>query len=85
MQILGLLGMNFDAVVVEVEKSSLFFQIGSGHTVLKYPHLGDKIFKLMDPQDIQNCKEVSRTWYVAILIQDYSKPNPGLPPKCLIT
>ena len=24
MQILGLLGMNFDAVVVEVEKSSLF-------------------------------------------------------------
>ena len=53
--------------------------------LMKYPHLGDKIFKLMDPQDIQNCKEVSRTWYVAILIQDYSKPNPGLPPKCLIT
>ena len=33
MQILGLLGMFFDAVVVEVEKSLLFFQIGSGHTV----------------------------------------------------
>ena len=34
MQILGLLGMYFDAVVVEVEKFLLFFQIGSGHTVL---------------------------------------------------
>ena len=33
MQILGLLGMYFDAVVVEVEKYLLFFQIGSGHTV----------------------------------------------------
>ena len=32
MQILGLLGMYFDAVVVEVEKY-FFFQIGSGHTV----------------------------------------------------
>ena len=53
--------------------------------LMKYPHLGDKIFKLIDPQDIQNCMEVSRTWYVAILLQDYSKPNPGLPPKCLIT
>ena len=53
--------------------------------LMKYPHLGDKIFNLMDPQDIQNCMEVSRTWYVAILLQDYSKPNPGLPPKCLIT
>ena len=53
--------------------------------LMKYPHLGDKIFKLMDPQDIQNCKEVSRTWYIAILLQDYSKPKPGLPPKCLIT
>ena len=36
MQILGLLGMYFDAVVVVVEKSLLFFQIGSGHTVCKY-------------------------------------------------
>ena len=27
-------GMYFDAVVVEVEKYLLFFQIGSGHTVL---------------------------------------------------
>ena len=53
--------------------------------LMKYPHLGDKIFKLMDPQDIQNCMEVSRTWYVAILLQDYSKPNPGLQAKCLIT
>ena len=53
--------------------------------LMKYPHLGDKIFKLMDPQDIQNCMEVSRTWYVAIIIQDYSKPDPALPPKCLIT
>ena len=44
--------------------------------LMKYPHLGDKIFKLMDPQDIQNCKEVNRTWYVAILLQEYSKPNP---------
>ena len=35
MQILGLLGMYFDAVVVEVEKYSLFFQIGSGHTVME--------------------------------------------------
>ena len=33
MQILGLLGMYFDAVVVEVEKYLLFFQTGSGHTV----------------------------------------------------
>ena len=33
MQILGLLGMYFDAVVVEVEKCLLFFQIGSSHTV----------------------------------------------------
>ena len=33
MQILGLLGMHFDAVAVEVEKSLFFFQIGSGHTV----------------------------------------------------
>ena len=46
--------------------------------LMKYPHLGDKIFKLMDPQDIQNCMEVSRTWYVAILLQEYSKPNPKL-------
>ena len=35
MQILGVLGMYFDAVVVEVEKHLLFFQIGSGHTVFK--------------------------------------------------
>ena len=34
MQILGLLGMYFDAVVVEVEKYLLFFQVGSGHTVI---------------------------------------------------
>ena len=34
MQILGLLGMYFDAVVEEVEKYLLFFQIGSGHTVM---------------------------------------------------
>ena len=34
MQILGLLGMYFDAVVVEVEKYLLFFQISFGHTVL---------------------------------------------------
>ena len=33
MQILDLLGMYFDAVVVEVEKCLLFFQIGSGRTV----------------------------------------------------
>ena len=36
MQILDLLGMYFDAVVVEVEKSLLFFQIGHGHTVLEH-------------------------------------------------
>ena len=36
MQILGLLGMFFDAVVVEIEKY-LFFQIGSGHIVLHIP------------------------------------------------
>ena len=37
MQILGLLGMYFDAVVVEVEKYVFtFFQIGSGHTVLRW-------------------------------------------------
>ena len=53
--------------------------------LMKYPHLGDKIFKLIDPQDIQNCMEVSRTWYVAILLQEYSKPNPSLPAKPLIT
>ena len=34
MQILGLLGMHFDAVAVEVEKSLFFFQIGSDHTVV---------------------------------------------------
>ena len=34
MQILGLLDMYFDALVVEVEKYLLFFQIGSGLTVL---------------------------------------------------
>jgi hypothetical protein len=33
MQILGLLGMYFDAAVVFVMKLSFFFQIGSGHTV----------------------------------------------------
>ena len=35
MQILGLLGMYFDAVLVEVEKyvHIYIFQIGSGHTV----------------------------------------------------
>ena len=33
MLILGLLGMYFDAAVVFVTKSSLFFQIGCGHTV----------------------------------------------------
>ena len=33
MQFLGLLGMYFDAVVVEVEMFT-FFQIGSGHTVV---------------------------------------------------
>ena len=33
MQIMVLLGMYFDAVVVEGEKYLLFFQIGSGHTV----------------------------------------------------
>ena len=34
MQILGLLGMFFDAVVVF--RSVYFFQIGSGYTVVKY-------------------------------------------------
>ena len=33
MQILDLSGMHFDAAVVFVTKSSLFIQIGSGHTV----------------------------------------------------
>ena len=33
MQILGLLGIVFDAVVVFVTKSLLFFQIDSDHTV----------------------------------------------------
>ena len=33
MQILGLLGMYFDAVVVEVKTFFIFIQIGSGHTV----------------------------------------------------
>ena len=33
-QILGLLGMYFDAWVVEVEKYLFFLQIGYGHTVL---------------------------------------------------
>ena len=37
-QILGLLGMYFDAAVVEVEKYLLFFQIGSGHTPLVWGH-----------------------------------------------
>ena len=41
MQILGLLGMYFDAVVVEVKTFFTFIQIGSGHTVLAqyYYHL----------------------------------------------
>ena len=34
MQILGLFGMYFDAVVVEVETFFTFIQIGSGHTVI---------------------------------------------------
>ena len=33
MQILGLLGMYFDAMVVEVKNFLFLFQIGSGHTV----------------------------------------------------
>ena len=33
MQILGFLGMYFDAVVVEVKTFFTFIQIGSGHTV----------------------------------------------------
>ena len=33
-QILGLLGMYFDAWVVEVEKYLFFLQIGYGHTEL---------------------------------------------------
>ena len=33
MQILGLLGMYFDAVVVKVKTFFTFIQIGSGHTV----------------------------------------------------
>ena len=33
MQILGLLGMYFDAVVVKVDNVLTFFQIGYGHTV----------------------------------------------------
>ena len=37
MQILGLLGMYFDAVVVEVEKCLLFILIGSGRTVCRRP------------------------------------------------
>ena len=36
MQILGLLGMNFDAVVVEVKTFFSFIRIGSGHTVARY-------------------------------------------------
>ena len=38
MQILGLLGMYFGAVVVEVEKY-LHFQVGSGHNVVMSQHL----------------------------------------------
>ena len=34
MQILGLLGIYFDAVVVFVTNSSLYIQISSGHTVI---------------------------------------------------
>ena len=33
MLILGLLGMYFDAVVVEFKNNLLFIQIGSGHAV----------------------------------------------------
>ena len=36
MQILGLLGMYFDAVVVEVEKYLLCFQIGSGQVACDF-------------------------------------------------
>ena len=40
MQLLGLFGYVFDAVVVEVEKyiPIYFFQIGSGHTVAKHDY-----------------------------------------------
>ena len=44
MLILGLLGIFFDAAVVFVMKSSLFFQIGCGHTVT--PTKNDLIFFL---------------------------------------
>ena len=37
MQILGLLGMYFDAVVVKL-RSIYFFQIGSGHIVKRQKH-----------------------------------------------
>ena len=39
-QILGLFGMYFDAVVVEVKTFFTFIQIGSGHTVLQDPKSG---------------------------------------------
>ena len=43
MQILGLIGMYFDAVVVEVEKYLLFFQIGSCRTVITASKNNNKI------------------------------------------
>ena len=33
MQILGILGMYFDAVVLESQEEFTFIQVGSGHTV----------------------------------------------------
>ena len=40
MQILGLLGMSFDAVVVEFQTFLHFIQIGSGHTVIRKQYSG---------------------------------------------
>ena len=52
MQILGLLGIYFDAVVVEVEKQIFtFFQIGPGHTVCRF-FLARTIEKLLTTLEI---------------------------------
>ena len=47
MQILGLLGMYFDAVVVEFKKNLLFIQIGSGHAVQTIEESGVRCFDCM--------------------------------------
>ena len=37
----------------------------------RFPHLGDKIFQILDPNTLIRCKEVSRTWDSFIRVKKY--------------